>query len=246
MDGHHIRTALLEVIAELTQNSHNALQSDSVIYKVQGKLQGLDLRSTEVQQAVLASFYDLFRMGYLSWGHDFPNCRPPFCHVTDIGKKALANLSRDPANPIGYLAALNQQAILNPIAASYLSEALWAYNSGNYKASAVMVGVATESVVLEVRDTLTSRLSLGGKPHPKGLEDWKMKTVLESMQKFFEHQRAALPKPLYERFDSYWSAFTLQIRTIRNDSGHPISIAPVSHEGVHASLLIFPDLAVLA
>lgn len=55
-----------------------------------------------------------------------------------------------------------------------------------------------------------------------------------------------MPRPLAEMFNAYWAAFTQQIRTSRNDAGHPNSIAPVSHEIVHASLLIFPELAKLA
>lgn len=51
---------------------------------------------------------------------------------------------------------------------------------------------------------------------------------------------------LAEAFQSYWPAFTQQIRTVRNDAGHPARIDPVTQETVHGTLLIFPELARLA
>ena len=109
-----------------------------------------------------------------------------------------------------------------------------------------MVGVATESLILELRDQLIARLDSLGAAKPKGLCDWRIKTVLDSLEKLLNQQKANMPYELFERFDSYWSALTHQIRTARNDAGHPKSIDPVSSEDVHASLLIFPALALLA
>jgi len=51
---------------------------------------------------------------------------------------------------------------------------------------------------------------------------------------------------LFERFEANWPAITHQIRTARNEAGHPVSVEPVTPEEVHASLLIFPELAALA
>jgi hypothetical protein len=45
--------------------------------------------------------------------------------------------------------------------------------------------------------------------------------------------------------EAYWAAFAQQIRTVRNDVGHPSSVDPVTPDTVHASLLIFPELAKL-
>jgi len=51
---------------------------------------------------------------------------------------------------------------------------------------------------------------------------------------------------LRDRFDMYWSGFAGQLRSVRNDAGHPVSVDPVTPDTVHASLLIFPELASLA
>ena len=55
-----------------------------------------------------------------------------------------------------------------------------------------------------------------------------------------------MPYSLSESFSSNWSALTSQIRTIRNDTGHPNSVDPITPETVHAALLIFPLLIELA
>ncbi len=54
-----------------------------------------------------------------------------------------------------------------------------------------------------------------------------------------------MPRPLAESFSAYWSGLAEQIRKVRNDAGHPEAIDPVTPEAVHASLLIFPELAKL-
>jgi hypothetical protein len=55
-----------------------------------------------------------------------------------------------------------------------------------------------------------------------------------------------MKRELRESFEAYWAAFAQQIRTVRNDAGHPTSVDPVTPDTVHASLLIFPELARLA
>jgi len=59
-------------------------------------------------------------------------------------------------------------------------------------------------------------------------------------------KKAVMPSTLFERFEANWPAFTHQIRTARNEAGHPVAVDPVTAEEVHASLLIFPELAALA
>jgi hypothetical protein len=244
MDGNQIRKVLLEVVDELSKRPHTVLQSGWILQETQSKL-ALG-NQIEHQRALLTYFHDLFRLGHLAWGSDLLNANPPFCHVTEQGRRTLANISRDPANPDGYLQYLVAKHSLSPITRSYVIEALSTYNSGCFKASAVMIGVAAESIVLEVRDILTTRLDSLERSKPKELMSWRVKIVLDAIEKLLSPKKKDMPKSLRERFESYWSAFTQQIRTIRNESGHPISIEPVSQDTVHASLLIFPELADLA
>lgn len=244
LDGETIRKTLLEITSELSSQSSSALQSGAVLQRAVSRL---EIQSNiEFQQALLTVWNDLFRTGHFAWGWDLANPSPPFFHVTDQGRRTLANLSRDPANPDGYLAHIDSLAKLNSTAKSYLEEGLQCYNSALYKAAAVMIGVSAESIVLELRDTVVSYLNQQKLNVPKGITDWRIKRVLDSLKSELDKKKDAIPSSLKESYESYWPAFTQQIRASRNDAGHPASIEPVKPETVHASLLIFPELAKVA
>jgi hypothetical protein len=242
LNAGNIRSVVLEVIDALSRE-YSHLQSSSVIQRAAQKLGS---RSRESEQALLASFYDLFRTGYLSWGHDLANPAPPFCHVTALGRRALAQQSRDPANPDGYLAHLRSYAAVGAVTDSYIAEALNTFNATCFKATAVMVGAAAESIVLNIRDAIVARLQNLGHSVPSTFTDWRIKRLLSAIEAAITARKAVMPAPLFERFEANWPAFTHQIRTARNEAGHPVAVDPVTAEEVHASLLIFPELASLA
>lgn len=198
----------------------------------------------DAEEALLTEFGDLFRTGYLTWGMNLANPSPPFCHVTELGRRALKNLSRDSANPDGYLAHLASIAPVSPLALSYLRESLSCFVADLPKAGAVMVGAAAESLVLEFRDPLVARFAQLGKAPPTKLTDWKVKMVVDSVYALLVQHKSAVPR--WDAVEGYWPAFIQQIRAARNEAGHPSSIDPVTIDTVHASLLIFPELARLA
>jgi hypothetical protein len=240
MDGNEIRKVMLEVVQELSTRG-SSLQSGTAIREAANRL-GIR-RNLEDEQALLTFWHDLFRMGYLAWGYNIPNPELPFCHLTELGRQALSHLSRDPANPDGYLTYLSDTASLNPITESYIREALTTFNANCYKATAVMAGAAAESMVVELRDALVAKMDNLGQAKPKDLEDWRIKRVLDAVETLLKTKKQLMPRNLYESFEHYWSAFTHQIRTVRNEAGHPASIEPITQEAVHASLLLFPELA---
>jgi hypothetical protein len=202
-------------------------------------------RNIEAEQALLTQLHDLFRTGYLAWGGDITNPNPPFFHVTESGRRLLSRLTRDPGNPDGYKAHFYSGATINAVARSYIEESIQCYVAGLYKAAAVMVGAAAESLILELRDSLISKLNSLSRKLPKDLDDWRVKRTLDAMHAFLSTNKSSLPSELREEFEAYWAAFAQQIRTVRNDVGHPSSVDPVTPDTVHASLLIFPELAKL-
>jgi hypothetical protein len=127
-----------------------ALQTSTVLDTVAQRLQ--TNRNPDLELAVLEQWNDLFRTGILGWGLNLSNPNPTFFHLTKRGRLALANLIRDPSNPAGYIRHLASVATLDSIAMSYLEEGLQCYIGGLFKASAVMVGCAAESVILSLRN----------------------------------------------------------------------------------------------
>jgi hypothetical protein len=236
-DGRELRRVLLEVVEEYNKIGPGYFQSKPVLTEAARRLGMIGNQAAE--QALLTFFGDLFRQGVIAWGHDVANPDPPFLHLTDRGRETLRQLSRDPANPSGYLADLTKRAKVNDIAMSYLEEGLRTYNAVCWKAAAVMVGAAAESLILELRDALTAKLVILGRTGSKDLQDWRIKRVLDAVQKEIGAHKADMGNDLGTAFDSYWPAFTQAIRATRNEAGHPVSVAPVTPEAVHAGLLYF-------
>ncbi len=245
-DTYDIRAVILQVIQDQHPKGSTdaSLQQGSVLEETKRRI-GIAYDLTK-EQAILTTWHDLFRTGYLAWGLNITNPNPPFFHVTEIGRRTLASLSRDPGNPAGYLRHLASIAKLNPIAHSYLIEGLECYVAGLYKAAAVMVGGATESIILELRDTTVQKLTSLSKSIPKNMNDWRVKTVSDALHNFLDGQKAQFGPELRDEFEAYWAAFAQQIRAVRNDAGHPTSVDPVTPDSVHASLLIFPEITKLA
>jgi hypothetical protein len=216
------------------------------VLEAAAKRLGIAAGRIDLEQALLTQWSELFRTGLLAWGKSLSSPNPPFFHRTERSLQALANLTRDPSNPAGYLRHLNSAAHIDPVSQSYVSEALDCYVAGFFKAAAVMIGGAAERIVLELRDVTVQKLKSLSRTAPKDISDWKVKTVSDSLHQFLNGHKATFPRPLREEFEAYWPAFTQQIRATRNDVGHPTSIDPITYDAVHASLLIFPELAKLA
>jgi hypothetical protein len=241
-----LREVLLTVVKEQEQalQRGGSLQQPLILNEV-GRRLGIS-HTPDQHVAILTLWNDLFRTGYLGWGLDLNNPNPPFFHVTERGQRTLERLSRDPGNPAGYQRHLSSVAALNPIAQSYLSEALDCFAGGLYRGAAVMLGCAAESLLIELRDVTVSRLGGQGVTIPKGLGDWKIKTVLDALYSILGSRVRQMPKDLGDDFGAFWPALTHQVRTVRNDAGHPVRVDSLTTENVHASFLLFPDLARMA
>jgi hypothetical protein len=240
-----VRGTLLAVLSEQSPPGQvSDLQSIVVLREVARRLGAVNNPSLE--QAILTAFHDLFRTGYLAWGFNLTNPNPPFLHVTEVGRRTLEKLSRDPGNPEGYFAHIAHQGKLDPIAAAYLHEAIACYANALPRATAVMVGGAAERLTLEIAEVLKERYLAAGEQAPRGLSDWRIRAVLANIAEVLDSRRQSMPHTLREEYSAYWPAFTQQIRAVRNEAGHPESLEPISMDSVHASLLIFPELARLA
>lgn len=240
-----VREALL---AELnTPSKFGGPPSAESVLRAAATRLGIAHGDRDLEQALLTQWGELFRTGLLAWGESLSSPNAPFFHLTERARQALANLTRDPSNPAGYLRHLNSVAHVDPIAQSYLSEALDCYVAGLFKAAAVMTGVSAESVIRDLCDATVQKLASLGRPSPKGMGegDWMFKTKSDSLHKFLSGYKTRFTRALQEEF-VYWPAFIQQIRATRNDAGHPTSIDPVTSDAAHASLLVFPEFAKLA
>ena len=234
------RELILQAIADHNNSkikySSNLNESD-ILNQVQLKLGSP--RGLEYEQAVLTQWNELFRTGLLAWGLNFSNTGPPFFHLTQPGKDALASLSRDPFNPEGYLRHISAIASVSPKAKDYLVEALDCFSARHYRAAAILLGVSAECEILRLRDAVVAKFEAETKSVPKDLNSRQLKTVLAALKVYFSEHAKDLREPV----EANWSALAHQIRTSRNDAGHPVELEPITSDRVHASFLLFPELA---
>lgn len=240
-----IRQKLLETVkAQIERNNRSLpiqtnLQSN-VIFRQVAEHFGIT-HNTTYEQMILSVFQGLMNTGHFAWGYNLANPNPPFFHVTDQGIKSLENLSRDPCNPSEYLRYIDSICQLDDIEHSYINEAISTFNAGHHKSAAVMIGATAECLILKLRNAMNQKHT---KP-PKGLSDWKAKTIFNTLKTILDKYINNMSSDLRDEYNAYWPAFNEQIRRTRNDAGHPENISSFKFEDVHASLLMFPNVAKL-
>jgi hypothetical protein len=250
------RSAMLRVIEESTERPGD-YPDQRLVYRTQvfertaAKLgyEAMGFAPLHVHWAILDAWHGLYRSGLVTWGTTLIQNLPfeESAHLTEYGQKAIADVSRDPSNRAGYLAVLDSLIQRTAIAWAYAEEAVSSYNAGLNRATAVLIGAASESLVLELRDALVARRAKLQRSAIQKLVDWRIKTVLDAMnEEILRVAKATMTQDLRERFTSHWPALTGQIRRTRNEAGHPESVAPVTRDIVHAALLTFPEVARLA
>lgn len=198
------------------------------------------LLSREEEEAILTHWQDLFRTGLMAWGINLSNPDHPFCHLTDRGNAAVAKASRHPANRAGYLRHLDSLGELDPIARSYVEEALDCYALGLNKAGAVMTGCASEHLALQLSRKLQARFSEMSSRSRKNLNAIQAGSLMRELHRCLDER---LPKgKLRELFEPWWRMLTHQIRCARNEAGHPNTLDPITPELLESLLLQLPAL----
>lgn len=237
-----IRAALLKVMMQLNKNARPGTDFDTqdVLKRAQSTL------GSVAEYRIMDGLEDLARAGHIGWGLNFANPGRHWFHLTDRGAGAVANVSRDPANPDGYLAYLAATVEKGGVPWSYIEEALRTYNSGCYKATAVLVGGACEALILDLRDALVVRMEERQISVPAKVKDRNIKTLRDAMDQVFQERKGTMATDLRERVGAHWTGLSEPARRLRNDAGHPTSVDPVTPEDVHANLLLFPEFAKLA
>ncbi len=246
MDLNQIRSELLKSIKRRS-SSTEPLQQVSILSEVSDKFGQTFYSDKGAQEALLTVWYDLFRIGYLAWGFNLSNPNPPFFHLTERSHKFLENFSRDPANSDGYLHYLKSKTSFSPVVESYIREALNTFNNDCYKAAAVMVGCASESLVLELSEVIIQRKQNLQTPllNNHKINQQKISAKIEGISDILKPHSKNMGFSLEESFNSHWPSFVHYIRITRNEVGHPKNIQPVTDDEVHAGLLMFPIVAEL-
>jgi len=202
-------------------------------------LQGMD--GVNVRAAV----EELIGAGVLVRGYSSQQPNPGIVQPTEFGLSCLQAGAINPYDPDGYLASINAAVPnLDAVAESYLEEGLDCLRRQCHKAAAVMLGGASEAVMLALISAFHDALQ---NPNQRqqferhAIKEWQIKKRVD----YFRGRLAALPPQflphaLREDLDIKLDGIFALLRAARNDAGHP-NLNPSTRETVHGNYLLFPS-----
>lgn len=253
-----LRALLLEYLRTVVQRPHELehLQYNSCVSGVTGiasqrcsdQMRGNQLPE-EDRSRLKDVVWDLILGRVLVPGPRSPNAIPngwPFLSITDHGCKVLTETSPVPYDPDGYLASLDKAVGgLHPSTKKYLEESVSTFRTGNYLASAVMLGAASEMLFLELCQAIAGVIA---DPNSRGKFEEKtgplknMVHRLSEVTSWLKQKKSQLPDE-WRRQEQVGLIDKVAdlIRNRRNDAGHPQDPPAVpTHDEMYALLVVFP------
>lgn len=198
-------------------------------------------------KVALEYWWTLCRTGVVALLGDKSSGSTPMYLLTERGRAVLKGGASSPYDAKGYIAAITQRvASPDAVVLAYLEEAVASWASGLYRASTVMLGCASERLILILAEDLSaacvepysSKLArlLARAGRPAGISEI-FDEVEGALQALGEDHK--LPLKLADTVGRRITAIFEHARGLRNKAGHPTG-AEVSEEDAHAGLLLFP------
>lgn len=181
--------------------------------------------------------WQLLNQGLLVQGLDSSNPQWPFLSLTEWGEEYIRAGGPDAYDPDGYLRALDTDGPLDDIERRYLSQATAAFRIDLVDAAAVMLGAASEHVLLMLADAIVAADPAAGRV--KKAIDGPALALLREVHRYIEPKRKTLPRGLAGNFETTFLGVANLIRTSRNDGGHP-ALPDVSRDDAFVALRLFP------
>jgi hypothetical protein len=239
MDVEELRPLVLEAI---NKRSHSSFQILDLINSVEelARKRGLYPGVTpyrfrgssstrympvEDREKVRQIIWFLILEGVLVPGSDEFNASLPFLRVTDYGRKCLEAGEILPHDPEGYIEKLRQQVPgIDETIVIYVTEALQTFLRGNFLASAVMLGVASERAILLLIEAFMNSISNPEKRRKiqkKTEQTFSILKRFELFRKNIEPLKNVLRNRVADDLDIILDGIFNLIRITRNDAGHP-------------------------
>jgi hypothetical protein len=204
---------------------------------------------------VYAVFWRLVQQGIIIPGHQqhgrfsqsnagFRNF--PFFSITPYGHQVLENLTSDtdPADAADYLAKLKSRAPLaNETVLRYVGESVSTFNMQNYLASAVLLGVAAETLLEQLYFAIGKHLNADEAPYTSKLEvkRWASQRLEYARSRLATHL-TEFPTEFQTRVDQYLDMLAQILKISRDDVGHSRPLR-IDREIASMNLASFPVLA---
>jgi hypothetical protein len=206
-------------------------------FPVEGGHQPTILRQDERQ--FLEILFQFINQGILLQAVNSNNAGWPWLGLTQWGEQYVQGGEPDAYDPDGYLATLERDAPLDEIERRYLSQASAAFRADLPDAAAVMLGAASEHLLLQLAAALENADPSATKIK-KAIDGGPALRLLRELQRYLEPKRSQLPRALNESLDTTFGGVASVVRASRNDGGHP-ALPAVDRDTVYVLLRLFPS-----
>jgi hypothetical protein len=168
-----------------------------------------------------------------------------YLRLTAYGAEVIREQRWSPYDPDGYSGELHKQApALASLCHMYAKEALQCFRSGCYLAAVVMLGAASEGIVIElfrrfVAALKAGRVSEGASVEAKIEKEQSVYRKYEVFRKYFDSLvEPKLPPELGDDLNLQFDGVFNLIRFYRNDAGHPTGTR-IERMSAFTSLVLF-------
>ena len=234
--------------AQLTEDVLTAGEAKGLISGGQPGFPGTGLSHQDQERVsgwVQEALWDCLLKRMLMFGMDGSNPNWPFYRLTDHGESALRAGTPQPYDPDGFIAYFDGICPTADLAVrGYLAEAVAAFNAGCVRAAAVMLGCASEKLLLLLCDALEAAISDGTKKvtFTKELEakraiSHRYATLHDRLERMVAAKK--LPREHVETVGSELPSGYELLRRCRNSAGHPEVPGVVDPDTVFMNLRTF-------
>jgi hypothetical protein len=245
IQGEVLRDAMLESLRERepTQYVNFKMHVAAVLQRrglpVDGGMHGLDPQLRRIDERRFREIvWQLIIQGVLVQGMDASNEQWPWLSLSEWGQQYVQSDGADVYDPDGYLRALNEDHALDAIERRYLSQASAAFRADLTDAAAVMVGAASERLLLLLADAIVENDATAAAAKVKKARDGPALKLLNEIQRYLQPRRKGLSRALAENFETTFLGVAGVIRASRNDAGHP-QLSQVDRDQAFVVLRLF-------
>jgi hypothetical protein len=185
------------------------------------------------------TIWGLIIEGIIVQGFDDANATWPFLGLSEYGEECVRAGEVVPHDPEGYLRHLATARQLDGVERRFVSQALEAFRRNLPDASAMMLGAASEHLLLGLAEAIAKK-DAANRSKAKNKMDRPALTLLRFLQDYLSERKDLLPRALRENLDTIFSGIASLIRATRNDAGHPSLQAPVTRDQAFTNLQLYP------
>jgi hypothetical protein len=161
-------------------------------------------------------------------------------HLTERGKRFIEESGQyQPDDPDGYIQLLEERcADLDPLVKDYLQEAVLSYRAQCYLAATVMLGCASEQVIVSLGDAfiLVNENQINQRfTDSFRSQRTKFSAKLAGLRDQLLPRKHELPAQVQGKFEQALQTMAEFIRLTRNEAGHPTGVA-MSEDQVRINL----------